>query len=406
MNSDSAEAGRLSRRGFIGGSVAASASLLAPALGLAAEPKRKIKLGIVGCGGRGSWIARLFLEHGGYEFVAVADYFPQVADRCGKALGVDNARRFSGLGGYRKLIDSGVEAVALEALPYFMPEQAKVAVAAGCHVYMAKPVAVDVPGCLQIEALGRQATAKQRCFLVDYQMPTEPLNIEVHKRIRDGALGPLAQMATYGFSNGFSDPPKTKTIESRLRGLVWVNDAALGGDHIVNFDIHAIDAAVWVAGQRAVTAAGASRICRPNPHGDSRDACSVVFEFADGLVLHHFGQGLRNSTTGRLDCEVYGVTANAQLSYWGKAFVRGGPKHFGGGQVQNLYQAGAQRNIATFHDAITKGSFDNPTVRRAVDGALTCILGREAAARHVRLTMDELLKENKRLEVDLTGLTA
>ena len=290
--------------------------------------------------------------------------------------------------------------------PYFFPEQAKAAVEAGCHVYMAKPVAVDVPGCLTIEAAGKLATAKQRVFLVDYQVPTDPHNIEVHKRIREGALGPLAQMATYGFSNGFPDPPRTKTLESRLRGLVWVNDIALGGDHVVNYDIHAIDAAVWVAGGRATAAAGASRICRPNPHGDARDVCSVVCEFPDGLVLHHFGQGLRNNTTGRLDCEVYGPAANAQISYWGKAFVRGGPKHYGGGQVASLYQAGAQRNIAAFHDAIAQGRFDNPTVRRAVDGALTCILGREAAARHVRLTMDELLEENKRLEVDLSGLKA
>ena len=405
MSSDRAETGRLSRRGFMGGSVAAA--LVAPALGLAAEaPKRKVKIGIVGCGGRGSWIAKLFQQHGGFEFVAVADYFPDVAERGGKALGVDKARCFSGLGGYRKLIDSGVEAVVLKVPPYFIPEQAKAAVAAGCHVYTAKPVAVDVPGCLTIEAAGKQATAKQRVFLVDYQVPTDPHNVEVHKRIREGALGPLAQMATYGFSSGFSDPPKTKTLESRLRGLVWVNDIALGGDHVVNYDIHAIDPAVWVAGGRATVAAGASRICRPDPHGDARDVCSVVFEFPDGLVLHHFGQGLRNNTDGRLDCEVYGPLASAQLSYWGKAFVRGGPKHYAGGEVANLYQAGAQRNIAAFHDAIAQGRFGNPVVRRAVDGALTCILGREAAARHVRLTMDELLKENQRLEVDLTGLKA
>ena len=404
---DSEDRRTLSRRGFITRS--ASAAVLAPAVAFAAAPAKatqKIKVGLIGCGGRGSWIARLFQKHGGYQFVAVADYFPSVADRCGQALGVDKVRRFSGLGGYKKLIDSGVEAVILKIPPYFIPEHARAAVEAGCHVYTAKPVAVDAPGCLQIEALGKQATQKQRCMFVDYQVPTDPHNIEVVKRIRDGALGPLAHLATYGLSNGFSDPPKTATIESRLQGLVWVNDIALGGDHVVNYDIHAIDPAVWVTGQRAVAASGASRICRANPHGDARDVCSAVFEFADGLVLHHFGQGLRNNATNRLDCEVYGQVANAQISYWGKAFVRGGPKHYGGGEVANLYEAGAARNIAAFHASIVEGRFANPTVRRAVDGALTCILGREAARRRVRLTMAELLKENTRLEVDLTGLKA
>ncbi len=75
---------------------------------------RKIKLGVIGCGGRGGWIAKLFKDHGGYEMYAVADYFQHVADKCGDELGVSADRRFSSLSGYKKLIDSGVEAVALE----------------------------------------------------------------------------------------------------------------------------------------------------------------------------------------------------------------------------------------------------------------------------------------------------
>jgi len=363
-------------------------------------------VGLVGCGGRGSWIARLFQQHGGYEFVAVADYFQAVADRCGTALGVDKTRRFAGLSGYKKVLDTGVEAMVLQVPPYFLPEHARAAVEAGRHVYMAKPVAVDAPGCLQILALGKQATARQRCLRVDYQMPTHPHNIEVAKRVRDGALGPLAFAATFGYCRGFSDPPKQATIENRLRRLVWVNDVALSGDFITNYDIHAIDAALWVLGRRPVAAAGASRICRPNPHGDSRDVCSVLFEFDDGLFLNHTAQGLRNNATGTLDCHLYGLKANARLSYWGKAYVRGGTKHYGGGQVRNLYETGARHNIAAFHRNVAAGRFDNPTVPRAVDGALTCILGREAAARRRRLTMDALLRENRRLEVDLTGLKA
>ena len=78
-------------------------------------------------------------------------------------------------------------------------------------MYMAKPVAVDVPGCLAIEAAAKLATQKKQCFLVDYQMPTDPVNIEVVERILDGGLGKLAQVATFGFGGGFADPPKTAT---------------------------------------------------------------------------------------------------------------------------------------------------------------------------------------------------
>ena len=400
--------GGMGRRGFLKATAGAAATagllIVKPGAVRGLEANSKVEIGIVGHGGRGGWIAKLFQKHGGYKFTAIADYFPQVAEAGGEALGVEKARRFSGLSGYRKLIESKVQAVLLETPPYFFPEHAAAAAAAGCHVYMAKPVAVDAPGALAIEAAGKRAADKKRCFLVDYQVPTDPVNIEVAKRVREGGVGPLARVVTTGICDGFGDPPKTATIESRLQHLVWVNDVALGCDYIGNFDIHAIDAAVWVLGKRPVAAMGASRICRPNPNGDGHDVCSVVYDYADGLVHNHFGQALRNNTDGELSVRLYGQSANALLNYWGKAFVRGGPQHYPGGPVENLYEAGAVRNIAAFHQNVTQGRFENETVRRAVDGVLTCILGREAAARRTRLTMDELLKENKRLEVDLAGL--
>jgi predicted dehydrogenase len=401
----------VNRRQFLGStlSMAAAASVVLPSTRVAAaepatEITRKIKLGVIGNGGRGGWIAGLFKRHGGYEMHAVADYFQQVADACGDAQGVDKARRFSGLSGYKKLIESGVEAVVLETPPYFMPEQAQAAVDAGLHVYMAKPVASDVPGALQILACGKVAGQKKRVFLVDYQMPTDPVNIEVRKRILEGGLEAIAQVSTSGVCGGFRDPPKTGTLESRLQSLIWTNDIALGCDYLGNFDIHAIDAALWVLGQRPVAAMGSSRICRPEPHGDSHDVCSVVYEYANGMVHNHYGQGLGNNAEGELICRIHGTKAHAVVNYYGKAFLRGGPKHFGGGPVENLYEAGAVRNIAAFYRNIIANQFENDTVPRAVDGVLTCVLGREAANRHGRLTMDALLKENKKLEVDLKGL--
>jgi predicted dehydrogenase len=402
----------MNRRRFLGKTLATTTMAFSALNSHAEEPaapatfKRKIKLGVVGLGGRGQWIAGLFQKHGGYQISAVADYFPAVATTGGKALGVDEALCFSGLSGYQKVIASGVEAIVIIDVPYFYPEQTRAAVAAGLHVYMAKPVAVDVPGALAIQEAAKAATQRQRVFLVDYQIPTDPINIEVAQRIRDGGLGKLAQIQTTGMCGGFGDPPKTANLESRLQNLTWVNDIALGCDYIGNFDIHAIDAALWAAGQRPVSAAGASRVCRENPHGDAHDVCSVIYNYADGLVHNHFGQGLANNSDGTLLATFQGPLANAQINYFGKSFVRGGPKHYGGGPVVNLYEAGAVRNIATFHNNVTEGQFENQTVPRAVDGVLTCVLGREAAARKAFLTMDELLKENKKLEVDLTGLKA
>ena len=81
--------------------------------------------------------------------------------------------------------------------------------------------------------------------------------------------------------------PRTATMESRLRELIWVNDVAMGCDYIGNYDIHGIDAALWVLGQRPIAAMGASSICRPDPHGDARDVIALTYEYADGIIHQH-----------------------------------------------------------------------------------------------------------------------
>ncbi|MGO8747964.1 MAG: Gfo/Idh/MocA family protein [Thermoguttaceae bacterium] len=401
----------LSRRGFVGGAVVTAAAWAVPSASLAraAEPDaaaRKIKLGVIGCGGRGAWIANLFRQHGGYEMHAIADYFPEVAESAGSALGVGKTRRFSGLSAYRRLIESGVEAVALETPPCFFPEHVRAAVDARLHVYMAKPVAVDVPGCLQIDAAAKQATADKRCFLVDYQMPTDPHNLECATRFRQGAIARLGMVKSFYYGGYFEDRPLTKSIESRLRSLVWVNDVAIGGSYHVNACIHPIQAMMWVLGKTPIAAAGISRIARAAPHGDSHDMYGITYEFADGLIWTHTGRHA-NGNTGPDDplatCEFLG-DAYMRIGYGGRAFIRGGPKHCAGGTIDDLYKAGAERNIASFHQQITEGKYANETVRMGIDSCLATILGREACLRKGRMTMEELLKANHKLEVDLTGL--
>jgi len=407
----------LNRRQFLGGAlgVATSAASLSTLSSLAAEapppePKpvefqRKIKLGVIGNGGRGAWIAGLFQKHGGYEMWAVADYFQEVADKCGDKLGVDKARRFSGLSGYKRLMESGVEAVALETPPYFFPKHARAAVEAGLHVYMAKPVAVDVPGAQQILAAGKSATGRKQCFLVDYQLPTDPHNIAIAKQISAGQIGKPAVITSRYFGGGWPDPARTATEESRFQRLIWCNDIALGGSHHVNACIHAIDGVLWALGKRPVSAVGFSQIARDNPHSDSHDVLAVSYTFADGAVWDHCGRHLNNLYPFECGALIHGTTGFAEVSYTGRARFKG-PENAYSGEVANLYEAGAVRNIAEFHRCITEGRFENLTVPRAVDGALTTILSREATMRRARLTMEELIHENRRLEVNLKGLKA
>ena len=367
-------------------------------------------MGLIGCGGRGSWIAGLFKEHGGYEFVAAADYFPDRAEKTGTSLGADKSKCFSGLSAYKRLIESGVEAVILETPPYFFPEHAAAAVEAGLHVYMAKPVAVDVPGTLKIGGLGKAAAAKKRVFLVDYQMPTDPFNIEVRKRLQEGGLGTLQMVFSVGNSGGggFNDPPLGKTIESRLTGLVWVNDDAMGCGYIGNYDIHAIDAVIWALDRRPVSAYGRGARCRTNPHGDSLD---TLFRH---LCLRR-RPDLEPSQRHRSDARL--AEARIAGSLDPRQPGRGPARPIGARPMSAAVPSilAAARSPISMRPArsgtsrpsiknVLAGNFGNETAQRSVDCTLTCILGREAARRGTFLTMDELIKENKRLEVDLTGL--
>jgi myo-inositol 2-dehydrogenase/D-chiro-inositol 1-dehydrogenase len=398
---------KINRRSFIAGSASAAAgfAILEPRTVKGFDANSRIEIGSVGLGGRGSLIARMIAEnHKGFQIVSVADYFPEVARSAGNRLEVDPKRQFSGLNGYNKLIDSKVDAVFLETPPCFFPDHAAAAVEAGCHVYMAKPVACDVPGTLAIARAGKRATRSELVFLVDFQVPTDPFNIETAKRIHEGMIGEVGMISSIYTDESFADPPKTENAESRLRSLIWVNDIDLGGSYLVNAGIHAIDAGLWLAKAPPISAMGASRVVRANPNGDSRDAYSITFTFADGLIMNHRGEHIRNTHGFVCNTRAYGQHGYAEVSYTEEAWLRGNKGGYKGGEVKNLYASGISRNLDKFEKNIRSAVYENETARSGADSTLATILGREAAIKRTHVTMKQLIAENKRIEPDLSGL--
>src|SRR3990170_7755844 len=234
--------GEVSRRSFIAGAGAAavSFSVVRPELARGYTADAKVDLGIMGCGGRGTWIIDLFKQHGGYNIVAAADYFQDRVDNLGGKFEVKPENRFTGLSGYRRMLDLKLDAVAIESPPYFHPEQAAAGVEAGCHVYVAKPIAVDVPGCKTIGESGKKATEKGLSFLIDFQTRADQFYIEALKRVHEGAIGDFAfGEATYHAGVpwvGQVDFAKEGTAEGRLRA--WGLDRVLSGDIITEQNIH------------------------------------------------------------------------------------------------------------------------------------------------------------------------
>jgi len=406
MKAEGQRAKGLTRRGFMSGAGAAGVcfTIMRPALVKATRANSRVEAGCIGLGGRGQMIARMLEQHGGYQITAVADYFAHVAETAGEQFKVAKGRRFSGLSGYKELVASKVDAVFLETPPYCFPTHVEAAVEAGCHVYIAKPLGCDVPGCLRIARMGRRAAAEKKVFLVDSQTRTDPFYIEAIRQVCEGLIGKIGMLSCEYNDESFPDPPKTGTIESRLQNLIWVNDEELGGSYLVNSGIHAIDVALWIAGGPPVSAMGSSRIARNGPHGDSHDVYSITYEFADGLILNHRGEHLKNRSEFRCECFAQGRDGYVETGYTGRVRILGNRGGYRGGDVVDLYPRGAERNIDTFHTSIVNGIYDNPTVEPSVNATLATILGREAAKRNTKLTWDEVIRENRRLEVDLNGL--
>ena len=413
----------LNRREFLNratGTVAGvlAATALNPLTGLAQtnqsvvkplEFDRKIKLGVIGSGNRGHWIADLFRQHGGYEIHAVCDYFPDRAKIVGDSLGVDASRQFSGLSGYKRLIGSGVEAVAIESPPYFHPEQAEAAVDSGRHVYCAKPVAVDVPGCRTVEASGKKATEKKLVFIVDFQTRTDEFYIEAMRRVHAGDMGKIAfaegiYHADFPFAQWCDSLGKNpKDPETRLHA--WGLDKILSGDIITEQNIHTLDVVDWLVGAAPLHAVGSCGLTsRPNV-GTCADHFACYFQFPDsvGVTFSSRQFNAYDTQPDGIRVRAFGQKGVLESEYGGNVMIRG-DNFYRGGKSPDIYEAGARANIATFYKNITGQNFGNTTVAPSVQNTLITILGRTAAYRGELVTWEKVLAANERLEADLSGL--
>lgn len=396
----------VTRRQFLSATGASTLALaLNPASGLADEPKPQVNIGLIGCGGRGKWIAGLFQNHGGFKVAAVADYFQDRADGAGESFKVPAEQRFTGLNGFRRLLGQKLDAVMIESPPWFHPEQAAAAVSAGKHVYLAKPVAVDVPGCQSVEKSGQDATAKNLVFLVDFQARTEPLLQDFASRLRKGELGRIisaeASYHTGAVGETADKARRANPKDAELRLRAWVTDQALSGDIITEQNIHAIDMACWLLDAAPVSASG---VCGKHRNfvGDCHDQFSVIYEFPGEITVtfnsKQVGFGIED-----IQCRVFGDMGTLQAAYSDKVFFKS-KEDFKEGEIKNLYQDGAVANIATFYDSITKRDYRNPTVAPSVRSNLATILGRTAAYQKGRVTWKEMIAKADSSKADLRGL--
>ncbi|MEK7403622.1 MAG: Gfo/Idh/MocA family oxidoreductase [Acidobacteriota bacterium] len=399
------------RRTFLGSSAAAAGLLIVkPETVFGTQANSAVEIGIVGIGGRGNWIGNFFVELAGARVVALADAFLDRLETGKAKFGVDSSRLYRGLEAYRELVASKLDAVVIETPPYFHPEQVAAAVAAGKHVFVAKPLAVDVPGCRSILESAEKAQGKVS-FLVDFQTRAQPVFQEAARRVHRGDIGvPVLGHVFYHGSGGDPTPrPGWSRNEARLR--LWPRDRVLSGDIIVEQNIHAIDMGNWLLEGHPVKARGSGGRRVRMKYGDCWDYFVVAFWYPNDVVVDfssvQFAQGFYD-----ICARVYGSEGTVDSHYGlGKRFgvdprydgyvAISGAKPWKGADRDDTFDSGAIANVKRFMESVRTGNYIN-NGRESVESNLTCILGRTAAYRGGTATWDEILDLNAKLEARLT----
>jgi len=388
----------MGRRGFLK-TAAATAGLLIvkPGAVRGLEANSKVEVGIIGCGGRGVWLGELFNADGNAQVVAVHDYFKDRVHEAGKKLGVDAARRHIGLEGYKELLAGKVEAVAVVSPPYFHPEHAVATLEAGKHLYLAKPMAVDVPGVMAITHAAAKVKGKLST-LVDFQTRVNEFYMGAVERIRAGLIGkPVCGEACF-INPRLGARAKPGTQTARLRN--WVFDIALSGDIIVEQSIHALDVANWFLNAHPLKAFGTGGRKARTDIGDCWDHFIVTYWYPNDVKLAFMGTQFCVSYFD-LCCRIYGDLGTADSHYGGLVNIRAKHGGYRGGKTTNIYKDGAVTNIKNFFESIKAKEYVNNTVQDAADSTLTAILGRTAAYEGRTVTWDELIKSKTRLDPKL-----
>jgi predicted dehydrogenase len=287
----------VSRRDFVKTAAAASIAATFPgSFGVFAQGSDTFKVGVIGCGGRGTGAAIDCLKADpGVEIVALGDLVPDRVESCLARLTkefptrvkVPAGNRFTGFDNHKGVLSvPGVNLIVTAAPPGFRPIHVKAAIEAGKHVFMEKPVAVDPVGVRSIIATSELAAQKKLALVAGTQRRHQKRYLEMMKRIQDGQIGEVVAAQVYWNQGDLwvkERTPEMSEIEWQCRN--WLYFSWLSGDHIVEQHVHNIDVANWAMGAMPKNVMGmGGRQVRVGPeYGNIFDHFAVEFEYPNGV---------------------------------------------------------------------------------------------------------------------------
>ncbi len=405
MNHDHEIDPRLSRRAFMRGAAGLTAAAIgAPAVfGAPSQPGAALRIGVVGCGGRGKHdVGKLLEALPGARLTAMGDLFQDRLDdafadlsgRFASQVDVPSARRFIGMQSYGEVLASDIDAVVFTTPPYFRPTEFRAAVEAGRHVFLEKPLAVDPVGLRSVLETAQLADSRNIKVLVGTQMRRITHLVEGMARLHEGAIGEIKSGTVIRISSGLTNwglqqrEPGSSDIEWQIRRWLFIN--WLAGDFIVEQSIHNLDLMDWAMNANAERSFGTGgRQSRTGElFGNVFDHMSVEYGYANDARIQYHGAQI-DGISSRMDIRLVGTRGTAFFDF-GRFRIEGeNPWEFDG-QLNDPMHAQFQ----ALEQAIRR---DEPLndAHRIAQTTLTAIMGRMSAYTGRAISRGWALNESK-----------
>jgi len=365
-----------------------------------------IKVGMVGCGGRGTGAAHQALStKGPVKLIAMGDLFADriegASNELKKNLGesqqdrfaVDSDHKFTGFDAFEKVIASGIDLVILATPPHFRPQHFAAAIAAGKHCFIEKPVAVDAPGVRLCLKTTEEAKAKKLAVVCGLQRHHEFGYLESMKRVHGGEIGDIvAARAYWNMGSLWMNPRKKEWSDMEWQLRNWLYFAWLSGDHICEQHVHNLDVINWAKGKHPARCFGqGGRQVRTDPaFGHIFDHHDVHYEYDDGSWI--FSQC--RQIPGCLDNvseHLIGTKGKASMGN-GRWSIDGESKWRYDGDKNFPYQTEHDDLFASIRSGkpLNEGQF-------VAESTMTAIMGRMATYSGKMVTWEQALNSDLRL---------
>jgi len=413
MNIDFEDLG-ITRRDFLKTGSAAAVGTLVYGTGiLHAAEQGKLRVGLVGCGGRGTGAAiDCVAASPDVVITAMGDLFPDglagslqtLQQKLKKEnLAVTPETCFTGFDAYQKVMGAEVDLVILGAPPFFRPQHLEAAVKAGKHVFMEKPVAVDPAGVRSVIASSGLATQKKLGIVAGTQRRHQAHYVEVMKRVRSGDIGDIVagechwRMGALWIeraAQNWADRIIKNWSDMEWQVRNWLFTVWCGGDHIVEQHVHNLDVMNWAIGDHPVKCVGmGGRAARTDPmFGNAYDHFAVEYEYPNGARI----LSMCRQTAGAMDSVFERVVGTKGHSYTDSAdgYIKGAKQYSTAGPSPNPYVQEHADLIAS----IRAGTPLNEG-KQVAESTLTAIMGRISAYTGLAVSWDWVMNSSK---LDLT----